>query len=678
MCNFNILTGYSFLAALNETGTDMYNAVYVPMCKRAVSLYASKRKQNHGTALDIKQIISEEYGIDIPILVTKKLISAVANSLSRREKEHFKFEVYEDGASFKFDSYTFNLLEDSYEQARRNAGALQYTFDQFLKNQGIDDPNIVPFAEFIYKYQYKLSAFLAGKSSIIDDLDCTYIYHVKFIQFIESYNDTIYRIVKHIFIGSIIASYIESNVDIHAKMASGINYYLDTKIVLEALDLQQEEDTRPINELLQLIRDTGGSIRILDITIQEIRGIIDTAINKYNSTTPTTTINEACIRTGKKKTWLTSLSGQLEKHLIETLKVNIDKVSETEIEKYTNTEDTKQLQNIWYRKNAAAHDVISYLYIRERRRITTGNNVLPQKATYWFITPNARLCQFNASKKLNGFPSETILPQNLACLLFLQNPQRNSAKISKIGLSELIAQVIFDEYPSRDIINEFDAAVQEYEDISPEDYSILLVAVSEQSTSKLENLISIKKSDPEKFRSNVHSIIAAEKSQREKQKRNHKEEIVKKQVQLKEMQQALNDAVANFGKLGERVSALEGDNASMKKENISLKNENDNLKLNNWKRPRYFWCIFLMILCIIVFILYFAWSSWEYNYPSKLIDFINNLNETKKGIALGALSIIHGGLIFISANAMINLVLMQNENEKKHWLIRLAKDMCRK
>lgn len=676
--NTTILTGYSFLAALNETGADMYNAVYVPMCKRAVSLYASKRKQNHGTALDIKQIIGEEYGIDIPILVTKKLISAVANSLSRREKEHFKFDVYEDGASFKFDSYTFNQLEDSYEQARRSAGALQYTFDQFLKNQGIDDPNIVPFAEFIYKYQYKLSAFLAGKSSTIDDSDSPFIYHVKFIQFIESYNDSIYRIVKHIFIGSIIASYIESNVDIHAKMASGISYYLDTKIVLEALDLQQEEDTRPINELLQLIRDSGGSIRILDITIQEIRGIIDTAINKYNPTTPTTTINEACIRIGKKKTWLTSLSGQLEKYLIETLKVNIDKVSEAEIEKYTNTEDTKQLQSIWYRKNAATHDVISYLYIREKRRITTGNNVLPQKATYWFITPNSRLCQFNSSKKLNGYPSETILPQNLASLLFLQNPQRNSAKIGKIGLSELIAQVISDEYPSRDIINEFDAAVQEYEDISPEDYSILLTAVSEQSTSKLENLISIKKSDPEKFRSNVHSIIAAEKSQREKQRRSHKEEIEKSQDQLQKLQQALNDAVANFEKLGERVSTLEEDNASIKEENISLKKENDNLKLDKWKRPRYIWCIILMMLCIIVFIMYFVWPNCEYNYPSKLIDFINNLDETKKGMASFVLYIIHGGLMLMSVNATFNLVLMKSEDEKKHWLIRLAKDLCHK
>ena len=104
MSNTTILTGYSFLAALNETGADMYNAVYVPMCKRAVSLYASKCKQNHGTAPDIKLIINDEYGIDVPILVTKKLIVAVANSLSKREKERSGFEVFEGGASFKFDS----------------------------------------------------------------------------------------------------------------------------------------------------------------------------------------------------------------------------------------------------------------------------------------------------------------------------------------------------------------------------------------------------------------------------------------------------------------------------------------------------------------------------------------------------------------------------------------------
>ena len=676
--NTTILTGYSFLSALNETGADMYNAVYVPMCKRAVSLYASNRNKNHGTALDIKQIINNEYGIDIPILVTKKLIVAVASSLSRREKEHSKFEVYEDGTSFQFDSYTFNQLEDSYEQARRNAGALQYAFEEFLKNQGINNSTIVPFAEFIYKYQHKLSAFLAGKDLTIEDAENTYINHVKFIQFIESCNDTIYRIVKHIFIGSIIASYIESNMDIHAKMASGISYYLDTKIVLEALDLQQAEDTQPINELLQLIRACGGNIRILDITIQEIHGIIETAISKFNKQTPTTTINEACLRTGRNKTWLTSFNGQLEKYLIETLKINIDKVSETEIEKYTNTEDTKELQNIWYRKNAAAHDVISYLYVREKRRISTGNNVLPQKATYWFITPNSRLCQFNAGKKINGYPSETILPQNLASLLFLQNPQRNSAKVSTIGLNELIAQVIFDEYPSRDIINEFDTAVQECADVSEEDYAILLTAVSEQSTSKLENLMEIKKADPERFMSNVHSIIAAEKSQREKQKTHYKEERLRSQEELRKMQQNLAEAIARFEETEGRISALETDNMSIKKDNVNLKDENDHLKLSNWKIPRYIACSCVVILCVLIFILYFAWPNWEHNYPSKLLDFIDNLNDTKKGIALGVLCTIHGATMLISVNAITNLVLMQNQEEKRHWLLRLTKKMYSK
>jgi RsiW-degrading membrane proteinase PrsW (M82 family) len=147
---------------------------------------------------------------------------------------------------------------------------------------------------------------------------------------------------------------------------------------------------------------------------------------------------------------------------------------------------------------------------------------------------------------------------------------------------------------------------------------------------------------------------------------------------LQKLQQALNDAVANFEKLGERVSTLEEDNASIKEENISLKKENDNLKLDKWKRPRYIWCIILMMLCIIVFIMYFVWPDCEYNYPSKLIDFINNLDETKKGMASFVLSIIHGGLMLMSVNATFNLVLMKSEDEKKHWLIRLAKDLCHK
>ena len=38
-----LLTTYSFFAALTENSTDIYRTVYIPICKRALSLYAKKK-----------------------------------------------------------------------------------------------------------------------------------------------------------------------------------------------------------------------------------------------------------------------------------------------------------------------------------------------------------------------------------------------------------------------------------------------------------------------------------------------------------------------------------------------------------------------------------------------------------------------------------------------------------
>ena len=40
--NEQLLTTYSFFAALTENSTDIYRTVYIPICKRALSLYAKK------------------------------------------------------------------------------------------------------------------------------------------------------------------------------------------------------------------------------------------------------------------------------------------------------------------------------------------------------------------------------------------------------------------------------------------------------------------------------------------------------------------------------------------------------------------------------------------------------------------------------------------------------------
>ena len=71
----------------------------MPICKRALSLY-SLRGAAQGTSQDIQEIIKQEYGIDVPIIIVRKLIVSVFASLSRRKKMELGAQSFEYGDSF--------------------------------------------------------------------------------------------------------------------------------------------------------------------------------------------------------------------------------------------------------------------------------------------------------------------------------------------------------------------------------------------------------------------------------------------------------------------------------------------------------------------------------------------------------------------------------------------------
>ena len=251
--------------------------------------------------------------------------------------------------------------------------------------------------------------------------------------------------------------------DLESKMDNNIIYYLDTQIVLEALDLQKAEDTLPTQELLKLIRATGGKIRLLDITINEIHKIIELAINNYSKSHPTTTVNEACVRIGKNKTWLISINGKLESFIKAELQVDIDGILETKMSLYSKSEDVNLLKQTRIHKSTAIHDVAAYLHVRDRRE---GNIRLFQKL---------------------------------------------AKKVSQIGLNELIAQTLSEEYASKELINEIDIAIKESADLSAEDYNILFSSIALQSTNKIQKLLE-EISDKRKFNESIHKLIKEKKS----------------------------------------------------------------------------------------------------------------------------------------------------------------------
>ena len=598
--NDNVLTSYSFLAALSENETDIYKTVYLPLFKRAISSYAAKKSSKvsnsiQGTDIDIQSIILEEYGIEVPILIVRKLIKAVGTSLSKKERNIFKFDIFEDGKAFQFTNYNYFSTEEIYDRERRNAQALQQAFEDYLKSENLSEKNIPSFSQFIDKNKCNLSSFFSGKNGLIHDVEGSFMAHVNFLQHIEGGYHYLYQTAERIYLGSVIASFLETGVDLESKMDNNIIYYLDTQIVLEALDLQKAEDTLPTQELLKLIRATGGKIRLLDITINEIHKIIELAINNYSKSHPTTTVNEACVRIGKNKTWLISINGKLESFIKAELQVDIDGILETKMSLYSKSEDVNLLKQTRIHKSTAIHDVAAYLHVRDRRE---GNIRLFQKAKYWFVTANKKLADFNISRKTNGFVNETIMPEELTSLLFLKNPQKLAKKVSQIGLNELIAQTLSEEYASKELINEIDIAIKESADLRAEDYNILFSSIALQSTNKIQKLLE-EISDKRKFNESIHKLIEKERTKRAKSK----EEKLQRQKLFEEVNHEKLSLEEKLKNLEAKLSQGEKEREEQQERIRKIEEQQAESLLKRKKAQRSFWlALGGLILSIVIFL----------------------------------------------------------------------------
>ena len=598
--NDNVLTSYSFLAALSENETDIYKTVYLPLFKSAISSYAAKKSSKvsnsiQGTDIDIQSIILEEYGIEVPILIVRKLIKAVGTSLSKKERNIFKFDIFEDGKAFQFTNYNYFSTEEIYDRERRNAQALQQAFEDYLKSENLSEKNIPSFSQFIDKNKCNLSSFFSGKNCLIHDVEGSFMAHVNFLQHIEGGYHYLYQTAERIYLGSVIASFLETGVDLESKMDNNIIYYLDTQIVLEALDLQKAEDTLPTQELLKLIRATGGKIRLLDITINEIHKIIELAINNYSKSHPTTTVNEACVRIGKNKTWLISINGKLESFIKAELQVDIDGILETKMSLYSKSEDVNLLKQTRIHKSTAIHDVAAYLHVRDRRE---GNIRLFQKAKYWFVTANKKLADFNISRKTNGFVNETIMPEELTSLLFLKNPQKLAKKVSQIGLNELIAQTLSEEYASKELINEIDIAIKESADLSAEDYNILFSSIALQSTNKIQKLLE-EISDKRKFNESIHKLIEKERTKRAKSK----EEKLQRQKLFEEVNHEKLSLEEKLKNLEAKLSQGEKEREEQQERIRKIEEQQAESLLKRKKAQRSFWlALGGLILSVVIFL----------------------------------------------------------------------------
>lgn len=589
-----ILTAYSFLAALTENNKDIYGTVFVPLCKRALSIYAKSARE--GSADDIKRILSEEYGLDVPLSIVRSLINRIAYNQTRKEKADFNLRVMEKGNSFAFDNYNCDRIESVYDEERRRANALEEAFKSYAELEGYNE--VPSFQSFIDDNKHKLSTFFSGNYDSLNDYSLVegFLPHAKFLRKIESDNHLLYQAAEKAYLGSLVAAYLEAGVDLDSKLQQGVVYYIDTRVILEALDLQGPETTRPAIEILDLIKSTGGFARVLSITVEEISHILDKEIINYSKNHPSTTIGDACARLNRSKSWLISFKGNIEKTIYSLLGISVDLISDSKIKEYAISSDVQDLVDIRYGKANAIHDVSAYLCVRERRSI--HSNERPQKSNYWFVSANHKLGLFN-KKHSNGVP-EIIMPEELTSLLFLKDPSRYSAIVSKQGLSAMIARTLTDEYADKDLINEFNSAIRSSSiELSKDDYELLLEHVALESTSWLQHLMD-ESQNPERFNDDVHRIVEKARNQKSEQAKAQKsEQEYKESVEIARIQMESKNK-----ELSRRLDNLENKVKEVERERLELlaKNEIQSKRINRWKNVGIGLLIALISLVIISFV----------------------------------------------------------------------------
>lgn len=632
--NDNILTSYSFLAALSENQSDIYRAVYVPLFKRAITAYAQQAGYGgegiQGGINDIQNIINNDYGINVPTIVAQKVLKLAFNSLSKRQRTNAVFEIDEKTNSFIVRNFDLNEYQDAFDKERRNANRLQEEFERFARSNGYE--NVVPLSDFIGGNTKKLCSFFSGSTHIIDENgELTYMPHIRFLMHIEKTNNDLYHVAERIYLGSIIATFLETGIDLDVKSIEHVAYYLDSKLILCALDLQDELDTQPAKELIKLIRDSGGVIRILDITLNEIHGILTRSFNNFSQVTPVGTVNAACVRCGKSRSELMRINGQLEEIVKREFSANIDVLDSLVKREATASGDIEELREQRINKHNAAHDVYAYFTVRMKR----GNRVtFHQKANYWFVTTNTALVRFNALKKEVNTVNEVISIDELTSILFLQNPQRFSRRASSIGLKDLIAQTYSNEIPSKDLLNEFERTVREtVTDLTVKDYEFLFAQMADRSTKEIEHLL-MESGSKDEFSQSINSIIAKEKEHRFKEEKD-KEQLHKD----------LEDKTRENEALRKELDEAKDENRKYRKDEDRRKN-----------RQKFIWMLFkligiiLLIFCLLgLLIWYFVASPSGNGLMSALKRWVDGLDSISTDVYITIITAIwlavEGGLV---------------------------------
>lgn len=619
---------YSLLAHIRNTGSLAKGPIdiFIPLAKRALSKMNTTGTYSGKSLMEIKEITDELYGIDFPVPVLKKLLVEIAKEVNTEDSVHF--QLYQDGA-FSIKEYTFSEFEDVIKEKNEEIKNIEKLFQEFCTSSDLEIESSDSIFEFIETNKFLLSQYLSH-NKLPNKKDFTA--EAQFIVFFKKIPD-VYNSIKNIYLGSIIAGYIEYSRD---EVKREILLLLDTNFIVGLLDLNTIESTHTCQTLLKIAKQEGFSIKVLEDTIVETKGLLEAKAANFDKSFLQRKVNpediyNACERRKISRTDLERVSDNVEQSL-QKLGVSVIYNNDKLKKEAQFTEVYKNLIHVRHSKNAAMHDAIAILYVEKQRKKKKIKDF--EKVNAWFVN-NSISKEGNERKFEKKYQPISIKADDLLNILWLSNPQVNDSisaeDLVEIGLTSTVSLELNKSLPKSKILRELDDNIHKYAEEKISDTDIVRVAtrITNKQLKDIDELNKLAESNKEGFIKRLEEEALKQKelenkrierlekfftdiSSKTKELDDTKKEF---EIRSKEIDSIIDEKNIAQQKLAE-YERLENEKG---KEELRIKRESwESEQVSKWRRKTWIELVFWVLL-ITVFAIYLLFqASWNLNRAKQI------------------------------------------------------------
>jgi hypothetical protein len=534
------VAAFSLLAHINDNniGLKSFEDIFIPIVKSSLCKMNNSGVKSGQSIIEIKEQVDRSFSLDIPIPILKNLLHSISNEVEKDPEN--QFILHNDGG-FQMNKFLFADYEEELEHKENEINEVEKVYKAYLTSNKIDSKSEPSIFDYIDQNRINLSRYFAYKED--KQLEIEYVHQANFINSIKA-NKRIYEILRRVYLGSIIAAYLEVQI---GKVENKIELLLDTNFILGLLDLNSSESTHTCRKISEICDRLGFTKSILPFTLEEITGLIERKANLlenafFQGHLDPESIYNAAKRRGLSKTQLQQTARNIKDILSKEYKIipigNDDKFRNLAKYQYSSIyEFYKKLRG--ENSFSALHDTTVIAYVKEKRG---GKQVKGDllKANCWFVTNTPYGL---ALPEHNGNLPEIIRAEEILNFLWLSNPSVtsfiNSSELSTLGLTRLVSATISYSLPSPRVLRDLDENFNSYggSKITADDTVMVASMIASKKINRPEELNKIALKNPENFISKVKEFA----DEGRKEERELKEKLDKLILRLEETYKKQNE-----------------------------------------------------------------------------------------------------------------------------------------